>query len=257
MTDRDPFFDATMRSAQEAYGAGRFLTAEAGYADAFHLARAEEPPNYLGATRAARGALESRHRQGFTDGERTVLWHDRTADSLSLASRYASLDLRVEVDDLYSDGSPAGAYDLVRESIQTRTVLAKLVLRKAIGLELYGAQADEGELSDMLEGVRAAMKHLRIVERGGPIDQYRINLFCPVLPFAERLHGSWRKGVWAAVKALRYARQSESPKLLTAAGLGEEHRRQAVTKATKRAGAALLACFAPRSVALQLGARAV
>ena len=250
-------FDALMAKAQMANGIGEFDTAFTTYGYAFEIASQVDTPDWLKVTRAARGAYETGHRVGVM-GSGLEYWRDETTTALDTAAKKVGLNEA----DLATGAALVDPHDrlIVREMIQTNTVIGKITLRDAVrrerGHEFGRAMVGEGAERTIVDSLREAGRLLPLVEGEGPIDQYRINWHTPAV-FGERLYGSRLKAVRIAGQAVRYAGLSESPTLPTNAGLPEDARRAAVSRARKRSVAAMGAVMLPRDEALALASKAV
>jgi hypothetical protein len=251
-------FDELMQQAQVANGAGYYASANNFYNQAFDLVGDPAIADPLDTVRAARGAYETSFRLGVGASDLEE-WRSETAVALDSALR--AIDPHgIEGILLSPTDLPKEAHPTLRELIQTNTVLGKVTMRQAISRErgsLLGRRSvGAGAEATILNHLREAGQLLPVVEGDGPIDQYRINWEFPAAT-AERLYGSRRAAAKIAAQALRHARLSESPQLPTSAGLPEEARAAAASRARKRALTAAGALVLPRADVLSLAAKAL
>jgi hypothetical protein len=258
MSAAEKSLEALMLQAQSANGQGEFEQAYGDYGLAYELAKhATEQPDWLTVTRAARGAYETGHRIGVV-GAGLEHWRNETIEALDSAAQHAGLakgDLAIGT--VLTDEHDR---EVVREMIQTNTVIGKITLRDAVrrerGHDFGRTMVGSGAEQTIIDSLREAERLLPLVEGKGPIDQYRINWHTPAV-FGERLYGSRMCAARIAGQAVRYASLSESPKLPTSAGLPEDGRREAASRARKRSLAAAAAIALPRDEVLMLAAKAV
>jgi hypothetical protein len=257
MSAAEKSLETLMLKAQSANSQGHFEQAYGAYGHAYELAYQAEEPDWLSVTRAARGAYETGHRIGVA-GSGLEHWRTETVTALDNAFTDAGLSKA----DLATGTVVTDRQDrlVVREAIQTNTIIGKITLRHAVrrerGHDFGRTMVGSGAEQTIIGSLREAERLLPLVEGKGPIDQYRINWHTPAV-FGERLYGSRMRAARIAGQAVRYANLSESPKLPTSAELPEDGRRAAASRARKRSLAAVAAIALPRDEVLMLAVKAV
>ena len=251
-------FDILMTNAQLAYGNGDLTTSADLYAGAYDMAKIANPTNWMDATRAARGAFESRYRLNANEGDLTQ-WRRYTVGAMEnvVANIVGCEEWTIANLRAFSSAELQGVREPLREVVQTNTVLGKIGLRRLISGERQTANIDSADKDSMFYNLRLAGNILQFVEdKDSPIDQYRINWECPAF-YAQRLYGSRAASVGIAVQAAMHWRLSESLALPTAANISEEHRATSRHRAKGRAMSMAASTLLPRRAVLAIASRVV